>query len=148
MTDSQYCAHLWLSRMWDADIEINQLILRREKVLASMSGIGHYDAELIPSMTGENGSESKNIEYSILSEKIEKKESEMSFENVRTMEVISKVENSMLQGMLTARYINRLTWTEVGNLYNYGKTQVYEKYRLEALDQVYQNIPEEERWTS
>lgn len=142
MTDEQYKAHVWLSRMWDADIEINQLKLRREKVLSSMSGIGTYDSEFIPAKTGENTSESKNIEFSILSEKIEQKESELSHENVRTMEAISKVENSMLRGMLTARYINRLTWTEVGNLYNYGKSQIYEKYRLEALDEAYQNIPE------
>ena len=100
MTDVQFYAHKWLSRMWDKDIEIEQLIVRRDVIVASMSGIGKYDAEHIPTQNGENPTETKNIEYSILSEQIEKKTIELASENILTYQVIDKVSDSMLRGML------------------------------------------------
>ncbi len=48
----------------------------------------------------------------------------------------------MLRGMLKARYINRLTWTQVGKLYNYERTQAF-KYGKKALDAVAPFVPEE-----
>ena len=119
MTDNQYYAHQWLSRMWYIDIEIEQLIVRREAIVSSMSGIGKYDAEHIPTQNGENATESKNIEYSIINGQIDKKLSDLSTENIRTLEVIDKVEDNMLRGMLKARYLNRKTWKQIGKDYNY-----------------------------
>lgn len=143
MTDQQYYAHNWLSRVWDEEIEIKQLVARREEIIGSMSGIGKYDSKYIPTQTGENGTESKNLEYSLISEQIDKKIRHVSYENGRTLNVIDSVDNTMLRGMLIARYLRRLTWAEVGQLYNYGKSQVYGKYRIDALDAVYQYIPRE-----
>lgn len=142
MTDEQYRAHVWLSRMWDADTAIQQLIARRDTILCSMSGIGKYDAEHIPTQNGENATETKNIEYSYLSEQIEKKMRKIAIENKRTHEAIDKVNDEMLQGMLEARYINRMTWTQVGRLYNYEKSRAYD-YRTKALDAVAPFIPYE-----
>lgn len=142
MTDKQYYTHKWLSRTWDASTEIEQLVLRRSNIIASLSGIGKYDAEHIPAQTGENATESKNIEYCILSEQIEKRLYKLGKENVRTIAAIDHVENTMLRGMLKARYINRLTWTQVGKLYNYEKTQAF-KYGKKALDAVAPYVPEE-----
>ena len=142
MTDEQYHAHTWLSRMWNADIEINLLIDRRDKIIGSMSGIGKYDAEHIPTQNGENATESKNIEYSYLSEQIEKKMRKLSAENVRTHKVINKVDDTMLRGMLESRYINRKTWSEIGKAYNYEKTRTYYYIKV-ALDKVSPYIPEE-----
>ena len=142
MTDEQYHAHSWLSRMWNADIEINMLIDRRDKIVCSMSGIGKYDAEHIPTQNGENATESKNIEYSYLSEQIEKKMHILAAENVRTHMVIDKVEDTMLRGMLESRYINRKTWTEIGKAYNYEKTRTFH-YIKKALDEVGPFIPQE-----
>lgn len=144
MTDNQYNASRWLSRMWDTEIEIEQLVARRDTIIDSLSGIGKYDAEHIPTQNGENATESKNIEYSILSEQIDKRLDKMSKENARTLEAIGKVDSSMLRGMLMARYIRRLSWSDVGKLYNYEKSQTYGKYRLEALDAVYPFIPKGE----
>lgn len=140
MTDEQYYAHRWLSRMWDKDVEIEQLIVRRDVILASMSGIGKYDAEHIPTQNGENPTETKNIEYSILSEQIDRKTMELASENIRTYVVIDMVSDTMLRGMLIARYINRKTWTEIGKLYNYSKSRAFD-YRLLALDAVSPYIP-------
>lgn len=142
MTDEQYNAHRWLSRLWDLDTEIAQLVMRRDKILDSMSGIGKYDAEHVPAQTGENATESKNIEYSLLTEQIEKKMNTLGRENVRTLQVIDKVDETMLRGMLKARYINRLTWTQVGKLYNYERTQAF-KHGKRALAAVVPFIPRE-----
>lgn len=142
MTDKQYYTHRWLSRMWDADTEIALLIYRREKIVASLSGIGKYDAEHIPAQTGENATESKNIEYSLLTEQIEKRLKDLGAENVRTIKVIDNVEDSMLRGMLKARYINRMTWSQVGKLYHYERSRT-DDYRRKALDEVAQFVPTE-----
>lgn len=143
MTDNQYYSHVWLSRMWDADVEINQLIIRRDKILASMSGIGKYDAEHIPTQNGENPTESKNIEFSLVCEQIEKKLHKLACENVRTHQVINKLEDTMLRGMLEARYINRLSWEAVGKLYHYQPTRS-KFYGRKALEKIYPFIPKEE----
>ena len=142
MTDEQYHAHSWLSRMWNADIEIKQLIDRRNDIIGSMSGIGKYDAEHIPTQNGENATESKNIEYSYLSEQIEKKMHILSAENIRTHNVIDQVDDTMLRGMLEAKYINRLSWKDIGKLYNYEKTRTFH-YMKSALDAVSPYIPQE-----
>lgn len=142
MTDLQYYTHRWLARMWDINVEIDQLVMRRQKILDSMSGIGKYDAEHIPANTGENSTETKNIEYSLLTEQIEKRLNALASENVRTIEAIDHVDNTMLRGMLKARYINRLTWTQVGKLYNYERTQAF-KHGKRALDAVAPYIPRE-----
>lgn len=144
MTDDQYYAHKWLSRMWDENVEVEQLKGRQEEIIGSMSGIGKYDSENIPTQTGENGSESKLIEFSLVSEQLEKKLQRISYENSRTLQTIDKVDSSMLRGMLIARYLRRMSWTDVGKLYNYEKTQTYEKYRIEALNAVYPHIPKGE----
>ena len=43
MTEQQYYANQWLSRMFDVMGEIEQLEIRKEKILSSMSGVGKYD---------------------------------------------------------------------------------------------------------
>lgn len=143
MTDNQYTAHVWLSRMWDFDSEINQLVMRRDKILDSLSGIGKYDDKAIPGGSDPNPTETKNIEYSLLSEQIDAKLMEIAKENVRTQAVINRVENNLLRGMLFAWYINRLDWRGVGKIYNYEKSRVYE-LRNKALDAVLPFIPIEE----
>lgn len=143
MTDNQYIAHVWLSRMWDFDSEINQLVMRRDKILDSLSGISKYDDKAIPGGSDPNPTETKNIEYSLLSEQIDAKLMEIAKENVRTQAVINRVENNLLRGMLFAWYINRLDWRGVGKIYNYEKSRVYE-LRNKALDAVLQFIPIEE----
>lgn len=142
MTDAQYYAHRWLSRMWYIDIEIEQLIIRRDAIIASMSGIGKYDAEFIPAQTGENSTETKNIEYALLSEQIDKKLQSVSNENSRTLAVIGCVQDNMLRGMLISRYLNRKTWTQIGKEYNYERSRAFD-YRKIALDAVYPFIPKE-----
>lgn len=143
LTDKQLYAHLWLSRMWDIDNKIKSYEKRKADIISSLSGIGRYDADFIPSQTGDNATETKNIEYSLLCQEIEKLSSDLSTENVRTMNTINQVKNSKLSGMLYDRYINRLSWNYIGNKYHYSDRHSY-NYMHKSLDAIYPYIPRDE----
>ena len=143
LTDNQLYAHLWLSRMWDVDNKVKSYEKRKADIISSLSGIGKYDDEFIPSQTGENLTETKNIEYSTLCQEIEKLTMELSVENVRTMQIINSVKSAKLSGMLFDRYINRMSWNSIGNKYHYTDRHSY-NYMHKSLDAVYQFIPKGE----
>lgn len=143
LTDRQLIAHIWLSRMWDVDNKIKSYQKRKEDIISSLSGIGKYDSEFIPAQTGENSTETKNIEYSLLCQEIERLTDELSKENVRTMSAINQVKNVKLSGMLYDRYINRMTWGMVGSKYHYTDRHSY-NYMHKCLDAVASFVPREE----
>ena len=142
LSDREWEAHIWLSRMWDKDNEIESYERRKSDILSQLSGIGKYDSEFIPAQTGENSVETKNIEYSLLNEKIEKLVGEISKENVRTHAVLDKVKDTMMRNMLYDRYINRLSWSKIGEKYNYAQRQPY-NYLHKCLKTVRNFIPDE-----
>lgn len=143
MTDNQLIAHLWLSRMWDVDNKIKSYEKRKADIISSLSGIGKYDDEFIPTQNGENATETKNIEYSLLCQEIEKLSSDLSKENVRTMKIINQVRSPKLSGMLYDRYINRLSWRTIGMKYHYTDRHSY-NYMHKSLDAVSIFIPKGE----
>ena len=143
LTDNQLYAHLWLSRMWDKDNKIKSYEKRKADIISSLSGIGKYDADFIPAQTGENSTETKNIEYSSLCQEIERLIAELSVENVRTMNVINQVSNSKISGMLYDRYINRMSWGAIGTKYHYTDRHSY-NYMHKSLDAVYAFVPKGE----
>lgn len=142
MTDNQFYAHRWLSRMWYIDNEIDALEKRRDDILASLSGIGKYDSESVPGDKYSNVTESRNIEYSILCDLIDKKQLQLSSENIRTLEVLNKVTDTKIRGMLIDRYLNRESWEKIGKKYYYEKSSSY-NYRKTALDVVFPFVPKE-----
>ena len=143
LTDNQLYAHLWLSRMWDKDNKIKSYEERKSNIISSLSGIGKYDSDFIPAQTGENSTETKNIEYSSICGEIEKLLVEISTENVRTMQAINQVPNPKLSGMLYDRYINRMSWRAIGTKYHYTDRHSY-NYMHKSLDAVYDYIPKGE----
>lgn len=143
LSERQWEAHIWLARMWDKEREIEMYKMRMDKIISQLSGIGKYDAEFVPSQTGENSVETKNLEYSSLCEKIEKLIQEISVENLRTGEVIDKVKDRKMHDMLYDRYINRMSWNQIGEKYHYAQRQPY-NYMHKCLDEVRQFISQEE----
>lgn len=141
MKTNELYSHIWLSRMWGKDKEIGEDVALRDKL--NEWGVGVYDANHIPNKTDSNTSESKFIEYTILSAEIDKQIEEYLREIQRTDTVIRKVDNALFRGILKAWYINRKSWKEIGKEYHYEKTQVYE-IRNKALSAVYPFIPEGE----
>ena len=114
MNNEQYAkitaAEDWLIRTWNDDTELEQLKAKRDKIVGSLSGIGKYDDNSVPGGSDSNPTESKNIEYSLLSQKIEEIQDRLSAENARTINAIysipDKKDGSKIRGMLIARYIN------------------------------------------
>lgn len=142
LTDREYEAHIWLARMWDKDNEIESYERRKADILSQLSGIGKYDSEFIPAQTGENSVETKNIEYSLLNEKIEKLVNEISVENIKTHAILDKVSDTMMRNMLYDRYVNRMSWNQIGQKYNYAQRQPY-RYMHNCLSVVREYIPDE-----
>ena len=142
MTDKQYYTDQWLSRTDDHNGEIEQLKIRRDNIIESMSGIGKYDDKTIHGGSDSNPTEAKNIEYSLICERIEKLERKVAIENARTMTVIDKVKDSKLRGMMIGRYINHFTWKKVGEMFYYGTSRTYD-YKTACLDAVAPFVPKE-----
>lgn len=143
LTERQWEAHIWLSRAWDKEREIDSYKMRMDKIISQLSGIGKYDAEYVPSQTGENSVETQNLEYSSLCEKIEKRIHDISIMNLRTGEVIDKVNDRKMHDMLYDRYINRMSWKQIGNKYHYAQRQPF-NYMHKCLDEVRPFISDEE----
>lgn len=142
MNDIQERTNRWLSRMDDYEVELQMLYKRRDDIIASMSGISKYDSKAIRGGSDQNITESRNIEYSMICEKIERIEAKISKENARTLAVIDQVKGSKLRGMLTARYINHINWEKAGYLYGYAKSSAF-RYMQKCLNAAAPFIPKE-----
>ncbi|MBQ1293793.1 MAG: hypothetical protein IIY21_07120 [Clostridiales bacterium] len=143
LSDRQYESHIWLSRMWGKDNEIEAYERRKADIISSLSGIGKYDDTFIPANTGENATETKNIEYSLLNQKIEKLLSEISAENVRTINVIDQITDTTTHNMIFDRYINRLSHNQIQQKYSYSKRQPYRILHA-GLSKIRDFIPDDE----
>lgn len=146
MTDEQFYAKDWLNRMYQTVRYIESLERKREVVLSSLSGIGKYDADAVPGSNGENITETKNIEYSILSEQIDKERQKLSAEDIRTLNVIGKLENTpegqLMKAILIDRYLTRMPWEEISKKQNYSPSRLFELHAI-ALGKVYEFVPRE-----
>ena len=142
MTERQYYSNQWLSRTDDHVGELEQLKRRKEDIISSMSGIGKYDSNAVHGGSDNNPTEAKNIEYTLICERIERIERKVALENVRTLDVINKVTDSKLRGMLIGRYINHYSWRKVGEMYHYARSSSY-NFRGACLDAIAPFIPKE-----
>lgn len=143
LSDRQWEAHIWLSRMWGKDNEIESYEKRKADIISSLSGIGKYDDTFIPAQTGENSTETKNIEYSLMNQKIEKLLGEMAEENVRTINIIDKIKDPTMHNMLFDRYINRLSHNQIQQKYSYSQRQPYRILHA-GLNKIRDFIPDDE----
>lgn len=143
LTTPQWEAHIWLARMWDKDNAITSYEQRKADIISQLSGIGKYDSEFVPAQTGENSVETKNIEYSCCCIKIDELVREIAEENIKTMTVLEHVESMKMRNMLYDRYINRMSWGQIGNKYHYAQRQPY-RYMHKCLDEIRPHISEDE----
>lgn len=140
MTNNQFFAHTWLSRMWGADGEVRQLIERRDRLVEQ--GVSEYDSKKIHGGSDSNPTESRNIEYAFLSDLIEKKSGDISLENVKTHQVIEMLSEAKYREILIGRYCNMKSWERIGKDMNYEKSQAHD-LGMKALDAVFPYIPKE-----
>lgn len=146
MTDRQLYSKDWLNRMYRVVRHIESLESKREQVISSLSGIGHYDAEFIPTQTGENSVETKHLTYSYYSDLIEKEQKKLASEDIRTSKVIEMLgntpETNILKAILNYRYLCRFTWDTISQKTNFSLPRLYELHR-ESLTKIYPYIPKE-----
>ena len=146
MTDEQFYAKEWLNRMYNLSLWIESLEKKRESVLASLSGISRYDSDFTGS-NGENATETKNIEFSMLSQKIEEESEKLASEDTKTLEVICRLgdskEERLMKTILVLRYVERFgTWNRIAEKIHYSESRTHE-YHLLALETIYKFIPKE-----
>lgn len=146
MTDNQYYAKLWLNRAYNISLKIDALRHKREKVQASMSGVAQYGDREFTSTSG-NATETRMLEYSMLSQQIDEEEEKLAAEDIRTQEVINHLSGTEMMDKFNAvlryRYASRLGWSEIADKIYYSESQTHE-YHLQALEAVYPFIPKEE----
>ena len=147
MRDELFDVENWLRRTWDIGAEIVELETRKEKILSSMSGVAKYDAKAIRGGSDSNPTESKNIEYSSICEKIEERQNVLSVENAKTLDAIYKIDDSVknateIRTMLIAYSINRVGWKQLGKKRNYEKTASY-NHRDICLESILPFVPQE-----
>lgn len=142
LSDRQWEAHIWLSRMWGKGNEIESYERRKADIISQLSGIGKYDANFVPAQTGENSVETKNIEYALMNQKIEKLIKEIAEENVKTIQIIDKLQNPTMHNMIFDRYINRLSHNQIQQKYSYSQRQPYRIIHT-GLSKIREFIPNE-----
>ena len=147
MRDELFDVENWLRRTWDIGAEIAELETRKEKILSSMSGVAKYDAKAIRGGSDSNPTESKNLEFSSICEKIEERQNLLSAENAKTLDEIYKIDDSVknateIRTMLIAYSINRVGWKQLGKKRNYEKTASY-NHRDICLESILPFVPKE-----
>jgi hypothetical protein len=147
MRDELYDVEVWLRRTWDVGAEIAELETRKEKILASMSGVAKYDAKAVKGGSDSNPTESKNLEYSSICEKIDKLQGFLSAENTKTLDAIYKISDdkkdaATIRTMLIAYSINRVGWKALGKKRNYEKTASY-SHRDICLEAILPYVPDD-----
>ena len=144
MRDELFQVEKWLRRTWDVGAEIAELETRKDKILATMSGVAKYDAKAIRGGSDSNPTESKNIEYSSICEKIERLQNFLSAENAKTLDAIYQIDDakSEIRTMLIAYSINRVGWKTLGKKRNYEKTASY-NHRDMCLEELLPFVPQE-----
>lgn len=144
MRNELYDVECWLRRTWDVGAEIAELETRKDKILATMSGVAKYDAKAVRGGSDSNPTESKNLEYSSICEKIERLQNFLSAENAKTLDAIYQIDDtkSEIRTMLIAYSINRIGWKQLGKKRNYEKTASY-NHRDLCLEELLPFVPKE-----
>lgn len=143
MTDNMYYAKCWLDRTRGFQLKIDALDRKRQIVQNGLSGVSKYSAKESTSDHYENATEAAFCEFSMLSDMIEKEQNVLAYEDAKTLEVISKLENQSQQAVLIDRYINRLPWSQIAAHEYYSESHVKELHSA-ALKEIYQYIPRDE----
>ena len=138
MTDKQYESKCWLNRMFGVASHIESLKRKREEVLASLSGIPKYE-ESFPG-SDPKSVETKLVNYSELSAKIEELLHLLNHEDARTLDVIENLDDEMQKAILIDRYLNRMSWQKIARHHNYSERQIYNIHDR-ALELIWPSIP-------
>lgn len=137
MTDAQYTAKVWLSRLNDyADklkAEKRTLEMLQTRLFRGVSNYDGYTGRADP-MTRRAAHEDALIDFSEQTARVEKAQKEYLAEVAITREVIEAIPID-LQALAIDRYINGYKWEQLEDLYHYGKSMLF-RFNADILDNV------------
>lgn len=110
----------WLNRGFKLNKEIEQLKEAKEKAKdLACSVVSNMGNERVQSDNG-NSAENKMVSYAEYSRLLYKRIDKLLEINKEIVEAISKVDDTTLRSLLTARYINYKTWEAVTEAIGYN----------------------------
>lgn len=128
----------WLNRGFKLNKEIEQLLEAKQKALdLACNVVPNSNGEKIKGSTG-NSTENKMIRYADYSKQLTDKINCLLEINKEIVETISKVDDTTLRCILTARYINFKTWEAISNDLNIDLRWIYRLHNraLSAIEKI------------
>ena len=114
----------WLNRGVKLNKEIEQLKEAKQKAKdLACSVVSNLGDERVQNSSG-NSAESKMVNYAEYSRLLYKRIDKLLEINKEIAEAISKVDDTTLRSLLTARYINFKTWEQIAVDMNYSYVHV------------------------
>ena len=127
MTDKQYTAKLWLTRLENyaakLKTEKRTLEILENRLYKGVSRYEGYTGRADP-MQAQAAHEDAMLAYSEQAERIQKAQADYLRELKITREVLEQLPG-LLSAIATDRYINGLKWENIEKLYNYGHAQLF-----------------------
>ena len=144
MTEREERAKQWLNRNYGLSIElaaIQRMIDRMESDIAKVCKPIRLK-EVQEAQGLGNGSEERLAEYIDLKADLEKRMFVLRQRDIETKKIIDKIESNVLRSILIERYINRLRWKDMTNVFHFERSRLFDLH-VQALDAVLPFIPEE-----
>ena len=147
MTDECYEAKQWMRRVHviAKRVESNERMLEvlENRVNAAVAKYENSGAT-VDREQAQKRRDDELLEYCEQKAKVERSRNLLSKETHKVRRVISKVDEPILEEILTNRYINRLAWNDVVRISNYSRAQVF-RFHGQGLEKVARILKEEGR---
>ena len=126
----------WLSRAWNIDVEINELLKEQKQAFESVTGaVPAANGERVQS-SGGNTYENRLINYAAYSEKIDARIDELYAVKQEIEAAIGQVDDSTLRAILIMRYLRFYTFEEIAVKMHYSYVHIVHTLHPRALSAV------------
>lgn len=144
MTEREERAKEWLNRNYGIALEIQAIQRRLERMNADLEKVTRplKIKEVIEANNPGNAQEDRLADYIDMSDEFSKQLTMLMRLDEETKAVINKIDSPMLRAILTERYINRLSWSQISKLVHFEPSRLFD-YHRQALSAVLPYIPEE-----
>lgn len=125
-------AKAWLMRSSNSRQYIKALERRLDSfTFANITRYENDGAGRVDSL--ENAQETKMLEYSELKRRIEETRAEVEKADLETITLINEMESKLQKTILVERYINLLSWDNIGKQVNYSRAHVQRLHGVALL---------------
>lgn len=143
MTEREELAKAWLNRNYGRSLEVAAFERRLERMASDLEKVCKpLRLKEVQEEVAGNSQEERMAEFIDLSAKLERKKLMLDQADKKTMHVIEHVEGAVLRSILIERYVNRLPWKKMTEVFRYEQSRLFD-YHRQALAAVLPFIPEE-----